>query len=95
MTKTIEGLTNAIRKNNKIIEELLRENSNYALELENLKDEEKDFISLTNASRKFNLSYATLYKKVQTGDLKNYSKTSVIMVKQSDVERVMFKKVGC
>lgn len=93
--KTIESLTNAIRKNNQTIQDLIRQNSEYTIELENLKDEEKDFISLTNASKKFNLSYATLYKKVQLGHIKNYSQTNVIMVKQSDVERVMFKKVEC
>lgn len=90
--RTVEQLTREMKKNNETISELLRINSQLATEIELYKGEDKDYISLPNASRKYGISYATLYKKVQTGSLRNYSTTGVIMVRQSEVENVMFKQ---
>lgn len=68
--KTIEDVLTEIEKNNKEIGEILDKNKKLAQDLRNRPDEDWDWVSVSTASRFWNISVAKMYQRINRGSLK-------------------------
>lgn len=88
--RTVEQIVEQIDKNNKKIEELTKKNAKLFKEFLSA---QVDYVTISHACRKYDVSYRFLYNFVSTGEIKNYSKGTRILLKIDEVENVLLKKV--
>lgn len=87
--ETLDDLMNQLEKNNGIIFDLQNKNNDI---LEKIKDMERDYLTISHACKKYDVSYRFLYNFIMNGKLKNYSSGTRILLKRTEVENVLLRE---
>lgn len=90
-SKSIETIMNKIESNNKNIAQLVQENNELSKLARNLDNGE--YLTISHACKKYDVSYRYLYNFVSSGKIFNYSAGNRILLKSSEVEKVLLRGV--
>lgn len=83
--RTVEDIIHQIDKNNESISELLVDNRKLARELKELPKQDWDWISVSNASKLFDMCPAKIYERVNSGKISSKHIGSKIYVSKSEI----------
>lgn len=87
--ENIDFILAKIDSNNKSIQELIAQNNELSKKIKNI--DYGEYLTISHACKKYDVSYRYLYNFVSSGKINNYSAGNRILLKTSEVEKVLLK----